>query len=834
MRQQTITILTLCLLAAVLQVDAQSVNHVWTKSIGSTGSDEGSKMLVDAAGNVYVAGKFSGTTDFDPGPGVTNLTSSGFRDVFISKWDASGNLLWVRNLQGTGDDQVYGFAVDASGSVYTSGVYDGTLDLDPGVGVVSSTAGFFDAYISKLDASGNFVWGKFYSGFGISAVNTLAVDAAGNLIIAGVFAGGPYDFDPGPGTFNLTATMFDAFFTKLDASGNFLWAKNFGSGQSNEAKSVTTDAAGNIYLSGIFDGTVDIDPGAAVNNITSAGDNDIFVSKFDGSGNFMWAKTMGGTAGDYVHTTVLDQSGNILTAGTYNGTADFDPGSSVVNLTPGGQSDIYVSKLDPSGNFIWAKGMGGPGNEQSYGIVTDNTGNVYTAGEFTGAADFDPGTNIFNLYTTALNGFTTKLSPAGDFLWARNVARGNSFTRAQAFALNSTGDLYVTGSFSDTADFDPGANVFPLTSASAGSSDFFLQKLSQSNCSSPSYTHQNMTVCDSLNIAGNSYHSTGFYSNVFSNVSGCDSVLNIDLIVNYSSDTNYQLTVCDSLFFNGQFETVSGTYLDTFSNLIGCDSFVTLQLTVLQSSFDTLVQTACDTFNLNGVDYTLTGFYSQSYSAANGCDSVIVLDLTILNSIDTIIQGACDSFDFNGTVYTTTGFYTQSYTSSLGCDSILVLELTIGSVNTSVSISGSTLTSGMTGANYQWVDCGNNYATIPGETNQSFTPLQSGQYAVIISSSGCTDTSICTSVTVGIDDVAFKDGLSVYPNPTDGIVHVVCKTQFADAVIRVVNPQGQTVRRFNNINGRDHYIDLHELPSGVYFLEVVESNKRRVFKVSKN
>ena len=789
-------------------------------------------MAIDATGNIYLAGWFNGTCDFDPGPAVSNLTSAGLRDVFIAKMDASGNLLWVARIGGTSDDNVNGIAVDASGSLVVGGVFGGgTIDLDPGPGSANFTAQLFDGYILKLDASGSYLWGKVYSGSGASAVNSLELDQSGNVITTGIFAG-LVDFDPGVASFNLTATgAADIYISKLDAMGNFIWAKHIDGVQNNESKCVTTDPSGNIYITGYFDNTVDFDPSAAINNIVSAGNYDIFVTKFDPSGNLTWVKTMGGTGSDIGNSVVVDQLGNVVVGGNFSSTSDFNPGLGVDNLTSNGNVDAFIVKLDAFGNYSWARGIGNTGSDQATNITSDNSGNVYLTGQFVGVVDADPGSNTFNLISTGTNAFVTKLNSTGSFLWARNIARSSSTSVGLSLKVNTAGSLYVTGRFLGTADFDTGANLFPLTSA--GSNDIFLQKLDQSSCGVPTYTALTMQVCDSFGIAGNTFYSSGFFSNVFVNVGGCDSVVNVALTVNYSTENLLAITTCDSFLFNGQFQTASGTYLDTFANAVGCDSFVTVQLTILHSTFDTLVQAVCDTFDLNGVSYTATGFYSQSYTAANGCDSVIVLDLTILNSLDTVIQSACYSFDFNGTVYTTSGFYTQSYTSTLGCDSIMVLDLTIGYVNTSVSISGSTLTASMAGATYQWVDCGNNYVAVPGETSQSFTPSQTGQYAVLVSNNSCTDTSICTSVTVGIDEVASQAGFTVYPNPTQGTVHLMSKTYLRGAAIKVMNSQGQTVQEFKNLSGMSVNIDLAAQPSGLYFLEMVESDKRVVFKVSK-
>src|ERR1035437_774923 len=211
------------------RANAQTATLLWAKSMGGTNNDVGWSIATDASGNVYTTGNFQGTADFDPGAGVFNLTSAGSDDIFISKSDASGNLLWAKSMGSTGSDIGNSIALDASGNVYTTGYFYGTVDFDPGAGIFNLTAaaGVNNIFISKLDASGNFVWAKQMVGAGGSSSQFIILDASGNIYTTGAF-NGTVDFDPGAGVSNLTAASgADIFISKLDASGNFVWAKSF-------------------------------------------------------------------------------------------------------------------------------------------------------------------------------------------------------------------------------------------------------------------------------------------------------------------------------------------------------------------------------------------------------------------------------------------------------------------------------------------------------------------------------------------------------------------------------------------------------------------------------
>jgi hypothetical protein len=187
-------------------------NFVWARQLGGTTYDAAEALVVDTGGNVYIVGDFQGTADFDPGPGTFNLISAGWSDAFIAVLDSAGNFVWAKRLGGTNWVAGQGAAVDASGNVYTFGIFLGTADFDPGPGTFNLTsAGSIDAFVSVLDAAGDFVWAGQLGGAEIDQPEEIALDTVGNAYIVGTFRG-TADFDPGPGTFNLTsAGSSDAF-----------------------------------------------------------------------------------------------------------------------------------------------------------------------------------------------------------------------------------------------------------------------------------------------------------------------------------------------------------------------------------------------------------------------------------------------------------------------------------------------------------------------------------------------------------------------------------------------------------------------------------------------
>jgi ELWxxDGT repeat protein len=440
--------------------------------IGGAGSDSGTSIATDAAGNFYVTGTCAGTIDFDPGPGTCYL--GGF--TFIAKYTSAGALCWARALGNSGT-QANSIAVAPDGSVYVTGAFSSTIDFDPGSNVYNlASAGNSDIFVLKLDSSGNFVWADRMGGTGADGAYGIAVDAGGCVYATGSFSG-TADFDPGVGTYNLTsAGNTDIFVSKLGSSGNFVWADCLGGTGADGANGIAVDTGGCVYTTGYFNGTADFDPAATTYNLTSAGkSSDIFVSKLDSSGNFIWADRMGGASNDGAYGIAVDAGGCVYTTGYFNGVADFDPGAGTCNLTSAGSNDIFVSKLDSSGSFFWADGVGSSSSDNGKGIVIAGDGSLFVTGNYTATADFNPGASIYSLTSSGgIDIFVLQLSSVGGFISAYSLG-GTYSDSGNAIALDPYGNAFTTGNFSGAADFDPTSGVYNLTGK--GNTDIFVSKL---------------------------------------------------------------------------------------------------------------------------------------------------------------------------------------------------------------------------------------------------------------------------------------------------------------------------------------------------------------------
>jgi hypothetical protein len=356
-----------------------SGNLMWMKQITVSHLGQINDLALDAHGNIFIVGYFDGTADFDPGPAALTLHCTD-HNTFICKYDPAGNLIWAKQMEGDFSLGT-GIAVGSSGSVYISGYFTGHSDADPNTGIHQLNAvGHSDIFLCKLDGAGNFVWAERFGGINYDWGWGITLDNQENVISNGEYWG-TIDFDAGPGTHNLTASGFDNYILKTDSAGNFIWAVPVG------GQGVATDANGNLYTTGFFDGTVDFDPGPGVYNMTAFAFYDLCVFKLDPNGNLVWAKQSQGanTGGTSI---AVDYLGNSYIIGHFMSTTEIDPGSNVCVLTSEGDFDICLLTLDYAGNFVCGQSFGGTRADYGYDIAVDNKKNMYCTGTYQDSCSF--------------------------------------------------------------------------------------------------------------------------------------------------------------------------------------------------------------------------------------------------------------------------------------------------------------------------------------------------------------------------------------------------------------------------------------------------------------
>jgi hypothetical protein len=242
-----------------------------------------------------------------------------------------------------------------------------------------------------------------------------------------------------------------------------MWAKSFGSLGGDAAMGVAVDSADNVVLAGYFSQTVDFGGGPLV----SGGSLDAFMAKYSPTGAYVWAKRIGGLGADYAYSVAIDSTNNVVVAGAFTAAADFGGGL----LTNAGQADIFVAKYTSAGSYLWAKGVGGIGDDRAYGVAVDRAGNVLLTGYFNAQVDFGGGlVGSTNLNSSPI--FLTKYSPNGAYVWAQVI--GGNTTWGTSVTCDSGNNVICTGVAVGPANFGNGLTF------GAGGWDYYLAKYTPS------------------------------------------------------------------------------------------------------------------------------------------------------------------------------------------------------------------------------------------------------------------------------------------------------------------------------------------------------------------
>ena len=324
---------------------------------------------------------------------------------------------------------------------------------------------------SVLPQGGDFIWAKRIGEPSTYSGRLIASDSNGNIIISGGFQG-IADFDPGPATFTLNAAMGNVFLLKLDINGNFLWAKNFGSAVANNCD---IDISNNIYITGSFQNTCDFDPDITTYTIAATGGTNGFLMKLNSNGSLVWSKTFGGTSNNFMTNLTLDQSLNVYVTDYFDGIIDCDPGPGTSTISSLGGTDALISKLDPAGNLIWMKRIGGSVSDGISFIKQDISGDIFAVGNFGSTVDFDPGPGTTTLTANGSQDiFILKITGNGNYSWVKSI--GSIFNQGSSgLALDQNNNLLISGTFNGTLDVDPGPSIYTLSTIGTG--EPFILKL---------------------------------------------------------------------------------------------------------------------------------------------------------------------------------------------------------------------------------------------------------------------------------------------------------------------------------------------------------------------
>lgn len=441
--------------------EVPAADFVSAHAIGTPGEYSSSEdVAVDAAGNSYVTGMFYGTVDFDPAndrPGGADVVqSAGGGDVFVAKYAPNGTLAWVTRMGGDfahPNPAVSGYAtdvgrelvIDGSGSVFVVGEFRGTANFGP---TTLTSVGGNDAFVAKLDQNGTVLWANRWGAASGDIGRGVGIDATGNVYALGSRLTSP------PGA---AGNGYDIL--KFSPTGAAVWAKWISTGSQPTNGGLAVDAAGNTFVAGKFQGSVDFDPGSRTRYTSSGPSFSGFVLKLTSVGDYGWVAPFvgqgSGTSAGYSNAAsiTLDGGGNVIVGGYYKNSVDFKPGSGTTTLPTGGGA--FITKLTAGGSLVWAKALEGGGSTFVNCLAVNSAGSIFATGSLTGTVDFDPGAGTQSKSSAGGNdAFVVKLTSAGEFGWAETFGGAGDDIGSGA-AVHTDGTFSFVGRYTGTVDFDP-------------------------------------------------------------------------------------------------------------------------------------------------------------------------------------------------------------------------------------------------------------------------------------------------------------------------------------------------------------------------------------------
>jgi hypothetical protein len=416
-----------------------------------TGPNDGKSIAVDANGNVYVAGFFNGSITL----GTTTLTSNGKNDIFIVKYNSIGEVQWAQKGGGEEVDEASDISVDKDGNVYVTGHFTGLSTF--GTKILQTQQLKSDAFVLKYDKDGVIQWAIQAGGTSADEGAGIAVDGEGNVLVAGSFEG-TATF----GAIQISGTFMtpEVFIAKYTSNGDVQWVQKGGGTSIDQARDVSVDNAGNVFVTGIFFGNAEF----GTSTLVSRGQADIFVAKYNSSGGLIWVHSSGSVTNDDAKDIIVDSNGNSYITGFFFQTATFN----TTNLTALGNSDIFIAKYRSTGDLEWVHQAGGIGIDGGEGLAMDGEGNVYLTGAFQNTAAFFGGQTVTSNNLT-IDAFIAKYNSSGNVLWVQKAGGFNTDV-GNGIAVDKSKNAYVTGFFEQSFTF--GATTF----SSSGDKDMFVIK----------------------------------------------------------------------------------------------------------------------------------------------------------------------------------------------------------------------------------------------------------------------------------------------------------------------------------------------------------------------
>ena len=743
---------------------------------------------------------------------------------------------WVNQTGDTLLDAHTAMAFDSAGYLYTVGYFESAIDIDPGPNTtIISSAGETDMFIQKLDTLGNLIWYQHFGSTGADRFTAIEIHQ-NHVFIVGNFEN-TVDFDFSTGvTQHTSAGNTDIILIKLDLNGNFIWTRQIGGIDTEEAHALKIDTHlpnENILIGGRYRNLVDFDPGTGT-HLANYNGNSLagFLLKLNHNGNFVFLdlNTAGGGGANFSDIEV-DNNGHIFACGFAGGYFTYPTPFGTNGIFTNGL-DAFVTEITPAGIHLTYHIIGGNGAEKATDIALDNNHNIIFSGTFTFWTEFyNSGSNIIGYNSHGFKDiFLMKLDSSQNFSWVK-VLGSTGEDEATDIELDSIGNIYMTGYHSGNTDFNPGVYTHYLN---ATGQDIFYLKLN--NVGSFEWAHSPGGSGDDFGNAiltkGDKLYACGGFSTITDfDLTGTSSLYtSAGLSDGYV--TKFDLcqttigwlvqTICSGDSYTGPSGNYtwssSGTYFDTIMNAGGCDSIIYVGLTVIETN-DTIYESVCQTSYTSpsgNYVWTTDGTYTDTLVNTLGCDSLLTVNLSFAFP-DSIVVNAvsCDSLVSPSGLYTWTvsGIYDDTLTNIFGCDSIVQTHLTVTppTVDTIqvTAIDNYTLSNGTT-------------YTSPGFYNDSLLNMNECDSIIVID--------------LSLDYTSIEENqlitIKIYPNPTKDFINISGLDQLTDIKACYLTDSNGKVKQ--TLDPQLQLIDVSNLSAGFYILHVEYRQGTRRVKLIKH
>ena len=564
-------------------------NFSWVKTYGSADYSTLNSVTTDSDNNIYTAGNFLGNIDFEFGTGNHIHNASTTADICVIKYDQNANIEWSFKPGNGSNQYVSSIAVDDSSNVYIAGVFYGVLDFDPSplINNTVNSNGNPRGYIAKYDENGGLVWVKSY----VQRLNQIEFDSNFDLVCFG-----------------------ERIIEKLDKQGNTIWSKQILTSNSGTITEIgTIDSDDNIFVTGDYSGSINLDPWQSNQTYYSNGNRDIYFAKFNGNnGNYILGYSIGGTENDRAYRIDTDSTG-VYIVGDFESQMDFNNGVADFNTAPtGANEDGYLLKVNKNGLFMYLKQFPSENSSTITAIDINNDNELLLTGKINGKTDLNPGIDsLFLGDTSSFDAVVVKLTQNGDLVWANSIEAINQ-SHINDVHIGNFNEIYLVGNYNDSCDFDPTINSEIETTIV--SSNMFITKWSECN---------NVTITDVIEscssitwIDGNVYsNSNSSASFTTSSLSGCDSTVYLDLtitsldttitnssstLLSNQSNATYQWINCN----NGNIP-ISGETNQNFTPIVSGNYAVIVDNGICSktSACQQVKVSVSDIENLNGFDF---------------------------------------------------------------------------------------------------------------------------------------------------------------------------------------------------------------------------------------